>query len=74
VAALPWNQWQDSPGIGGSFAVEYAHEAEQAAAEDAERQAIRDQEQMEKHAWEALETQIAALHTLITSEVLQSVS
>ena len=21
VAALPWNQWQDSPGIGGSFAV-----------------------------------------------------
>ena len=24
VAALPWNQWQDSPGIGGSFAVEYA--------------------------------------------------
>ena len=24
VAALPWNQWQDSPGIGGSFAVESA--------------------------------------------------
>jgi hypothetical protein len=23
---LPWNQWQDSPGIGGSFAVEYAGE------------------------------------------------
>jgi hypothetical protein len=24
VAALPWNQWQDSPGIGGIFGVEYA--------------------------------------------------
>jgi hypothetical protein len=24
VAALPPNQWQDSPGIGGSFGVEYA--------------------------------------------------
>ena len=24
MAALPWNQWQDSPGIGGSFGVEYA--------------------------------------------------
>jgi hypothetical protein len=23
VAALLWNQWQDSPGIGGSFGVEY---------------------------------------------------
>jgi Replication protein C C-terminal region len=24
VAALAWNQWQDSRGIGGSFGVEYA--------------------------------------------------
>ena len=24
VAALPWNQWQASRGIGGSFGVEYA--------------------------------------------------
>jgi hypothetical protein len=23
-AGLPWNQWQVSPGIGGSFTVEYA--------------------------------------------------
>jgi hypothetical protein len=29
VAALPWNQWQDSPGIGGSFAVEYAEGGDQ---------------------------------------------
>jgi uncharacterized protein len=28
MAALPWNQGQDSPGIGGSFAVEYAGERE----------------------------------------------
>jgi hypothetical protein len=26
VAALPWNQWQASCGISGSFAVEYAHD------------------------------------------------
>jgi hypothetical protein len=24
VAALPWNQWQASPGIGGMFGMEYA--------------------------------------------------
>jgi hypothetical protein len=24
VAAFVWNRWQDSPGIGGSFGVEYA--------------------------------------------------
>ena len=24
---MPWNRWQDSPGIGGSFGVEYAHDS-----------------------------------------------
>ena len=43
------------------------HQAKQAAEEDLERRAVRHQEQREQHAWDALDKQIAALHTLVIS-------
>src|SRR5437870_5017222 len=40
--------------------------AVKAAAEDKERQAVRNHERRERHTWEALDTQVATLDTLMT--------